>query len=113
MIHDAAPHKRNRNGELNEQPNNDIDSLRLFEQFACIFNAKHRLRYHDRTVHPTLGAESLAIWIRYIDVVLSKGNKKKERTDYIFSSCHWLDLIWHLVIIKSNRTSPTAQQSNR
>lgn len=72
MIDYAAVHEHNRNGKLDEQPNDDIDSLRSFKQFACILDAKHRLRHHDSTVHPTLCAKPLAIWIRHIDVVLSE-----------------------------------------
>lgn len=77
MIEDATVHKNNGNDQLNQQPNNNIDSLCSFEQFACIFDAKHGLRHHNSTVYPALCTESLTIWIRYIDVILSNEIKKE------------------------------------
>lgn len=78
VIEDATVYKNNRNDQLNQQPNNNIDSLCSFKQFACIFDAKHCLRHHNSTIYPALCTESFAIWIRCIDVILS--NEKQTET---------------------------------
>lgn len=84
MIENASVHENNRNAQLNEQPNDDIDSLRSFKQFACIFDAKYCLRYHDSSIDPALCAKAFTIWIRDVHIVLSVNVKMKMNMNSVY-----------------------------
>lgn len=70
MIGHTAGNKHHRYDHLGEQPNDDVERLRAFEEIAGILDAQNRLANHNGTVDPALGAEPFASSIRHIDIIL-------------------------------------------
>lgn len=111
MIENASVHENYRNAQLNEQPNDDIDSLRSFKQFACIFDAKYCLRYHDSAIDPALCAKTFTIWIRDVHIVLSVNVQMKVKVKMKMNSFYFK--IKCQFALDSNLAIPNRRRDNQ
>lgn len=82
MIPHTPQYAQYRDHQLREQPDCDVDRLRVLKQLPTVLDADQRLGHHDADVHPALGAHSFALGVCDIAVVLLYGWRDYDAYEY-------------------------------